>query len=175
MWTITIFDHHVSIQAGGDELIKKTITILIVGLMMLCTGCNQTAQESQEITQLQDGYYMAIAAAYDPYGWKEYVTIYVNHDVSASVEFNARNSSGFVKSWDMDYMRQMSASDGTYPNEYSRSYVSALLDRQDPGRVDAITGATYSHKSFQLLAQAAIEKAKAGDIEVALVELPAME
>jgi major membrane immunogen (membrane-anchored lipoprotein) len=157
---------------------KKTITILIVGILMLCAACSQSTQElpaSQETEQLQDGYYMAIAAEYDPYGWKEYVTIYVNNDVIASVEFNARNSSGFVKSWDMDYMRQMNATDGTYPNEYSRSYVGSLLDRQDPARIDVITGATYSHNSFQLLAQAAIEKAKAGDIEVAVVELPAME
>jgi major membrane immunogen (membrane-anchored lipoprotein) len=173
---ITIFD---GVEAGGDKVVKiKAAMIFLIALAMLCTACNQTVQElpeSQEPSELQDGYYMAIAAEYDPFGWKEYVAIYVNNDVIASVEFNAMNSSGFVKSWDMDYMRQMNETDGTYPNEYSRSYVASLLDRQDVEKVDVITGATYSHMAFQLLAQAAIEKAKAGDVEVAFVELPVQE
>jgi major membrane immunogen (membrane-anchored lipoprotein) len=117
---------------------------------------------------------MAIAADFDEHGWQEYVSIYVNHDIIATVEYNARNRSGFVKSWDMEYMRQMSTETGTYPNEYFRSYISSLLDRQDPDKVDVVTGATQSHTRFQLLAQAAIDKAKAGDVDVAFVEIPAM-
>jgi major membrane immunogen (membrane-anchored lipoprotein) len=163
---------------GGGCVKKKAVAIGILGLVLLCAACGQAAKEvpeSQETQELQDGYYMAIAAEYDSYGWQEYVTIYVNNDVIATVEYNARNSSGFVKSWDMDYMRRMSAESETYPNEYFRSYVASLLDRQDPARVDVITGATNSHTSFQLLAQAAIDKAKAGDVEVAFVDIPAME
>jgi major membrane immunogen (membrane-anchored lipoprotein) len=160
------------------KTITITITILIIALTTLCVSCSQnaqSAQSSQAQQELQDGYYMAIAADFDAYGWQEYVSIYVNHDVIATVEYNARNRSGFVKSWDMEYMRQMSADTGTYPNEFFRSYISSLLDRQDPSKVDAITGATESHTTFQLLAQAAIEKAKAGDVDVAFVEIPAMQ
>ena len=38
---------------------------------------------------------------------------------------------------------------GTYPNEYTRYYANQLLEGQGEGGVDAITGATSSHSSFQ--------------------------
>ncbi|MDR3090711.1 MAG: FMN-binding protein [Clostridiales bacterium] len=118
---------------------------------------------------LSDGYYTAEMADFDTHGWKEFVTIYVNSGEIISVEYNAKNPSGFIKSWDMNYMREMNALSGTYPNEYTRLYSAALLKTQNPARVDAITGATNSHASFRLLAQAAIEHSRKGDRNVAYV------
>jgi major membrane immunogen (membrane-anchored lipoprotein) len=119
----------------------------------------------------RDGYYTAEAKFYDAYGWKEFVTIYVVDNHIVAVEYNARNPSGFIKSWDLDYMRVMNATSGSYPNEYTRFYAAALLETQDPTKVDAISGATHSHTSFQELAQAAIDHAHSGDKSIALVEL----
>jgi major membrane immunogen (membrane-anchored lipoprotein) len=120
---------------------------------------------------LADGYYTAEVASFDAYGWKEFVSIYVNNNKIATVEYNAKNESGFIKSWDMDYMRVMNAADGTYPNKYTRAYSVSLLNRQDPHRIDALAGATYSYITFRLLAAAAIAQARAGDKNVALVDL----
>lgn len=143
---------------------------LIVALAMgLLGGCARSTDA------LQSGYYTAVAAEFDEHGWKEYVTIYVSDNRIITVEYNATNLSGFVKSWDMTYMRVMNAEDGTYPNKYTREYAEALVSRQDPMKVDVISGATHSHASFQLLSQAAIEKAEQGDKNVAYIVIPPAE
>ena len=121
---------------------------------------------------MQDGYYTAEAANFDENGWKEYITIYVSNDKIITVEYDAKNASGFIKSWDMEYMRVMNEKDGTYPNKYVRAYTEALLNRQEPEKVDAVAGATHSHTTFQLLARAAMKQAEMGDKNVAFVQVP---
>jgi major membrane immunogen (membrane-anchored lipoprotein) len=88
------------------------------------------------------------------------------------VEYNAKNSSGFIKSWDHEYMRRMDAADGTYPNEYTRIYATALLNLQGIEKIDAISGATTSFQVFKLLTEAVLEQAKTGAKHVALVKIP---
>jgi major membrane immunogen (membrane-anchored lipoprotein) len=119
---------------------------------------------------LQDGYYTAEMSDFDDHGWKEFVSIHVNNGRIDTVEYNARNASGFIKSWDPEYMRRMNAIDGTYPNKYTRMYATALLASQDPGSIDAISGATNSYHTFILLAEAVLEQAKAGIKQVAFVK-----
>lgn len=149
------------------RLCRWTPVLLLIALLFCGCGSEEGA--------LQNGYFTAEAAEYDTYGWKEYVTIYVSEDRIVTVEYNAKNASGFIKSWDMDYMQVMNAVDGTYPNEYTRAYANDLVSRQDPSEVDAIAGATHSYHSFQLLAAAAVENAKNGTIDIAYVELPPAE
>jgi len=127
---------------------------------------------SEDAFNLHTGYYSAEAASFDSHGWKEYITIYVSDNKIVTVEYNARNASGFIKSWDLDYMRNMMAKSGTYPNEYTRAYAVSLLNWQDPDNIDAITGATHSYDSFRMLVEAAITQARAGDKQVAQVEIP---
>ena len=131
---------------------------------MLLSACDHRTAE------LADGFYTAEAAVFDEHGWKEYITIYVYANSIVTVEYNAKNASGFIKSWDMEYMRTMNAVDGTYPNRYTREYAEALLLRQTPEQVDAISGATHSYVTFLQLAEAAIAQARAGDANVAFVE-----
>jgi major membrane immunogen (membrane-anchored lipoprotein) len=122
--------------------------------------------------RMADGYYTAEAASFDRHGWKAYITIYVSNNRIATVEYNARNASGFLKSWDMDYMRRMGAEQQTYPTAYSREYSAALLRLQKPDGIDVLAGATYSYRSFKILAEAAISQARANNNSVARVELP---
>ena len=86
------------------------------------------------------------------------------------MEYNAENSSGFIKSWDNAYMQTMLHSNGTYPNEYTRYYASQLLEGQQEDSVDALAGATSSYKSFQKLAAAVLEQARKGDSGIMLVD-----
>lgn len=120
---------------------------------------------------MRDGYYTAEEASFDSHGWKEFVTLYIVGDKIVTVDYNAKNSSGFIKSWDLNYMREMNAAMGTYPNAYAREYAEALLGAQSPDGVDAVTGATESYRRFVALARAGMERARAGDKSVALVEL----
>lgn len=86
-----------------------------------------------------------------------------------SVEYNAENASGFIKSWDNAYMQTMLHSNGTYPNEYTRYYANQFLEEQGEGHIDALSGASSSHKSFQMLAQAVLEQARQGDSSIVFV------
>ena len=143
----------------------KRIAAILLGLLLtapLLAGCGSQAG-------LQDGYYTAQAAEFS-HGWKEFITILVKDGSIVSVEYNAENASGFIKSWDNAYMQTMLHSNGTYPNEYTRNYANQLLEGQGQGSIDAITGATSSHSSFQILAQAVLEQARKGDSSIAVVD-----
>ncbi len=120
-------------------------------------------------TDLQDGYYTAQAAEFS-HGWKEYITIMVKGGSIVSVEYNAENASGFIKSWDNAYMQTMLHSNGTYPNEYTRYYAGQLLAGQGNGTIDALSGASSSYDSFQKLAAAVLEQARKGDSSIMLVD-----
>ena len=142
---------------------KRILTVLFCLLLMasMLTACGGG-------TELQDGYYTAQASEFS-HGWKEYITILVKGGEIISVEYNAENASGFIKSWDNAYMQTMLHSNGTYPNEYTRYYANQLLEGQGEGNIDAISGATSSHESFQKLAQAVLEQARKGDSSVVIV------
>ncbi len=143
---------------------KRIVTLLLSLLLTasLLAACGSPAE-------LQDGYYTAQAAAFS-HGWREYITILVKGGRIVSVEYNAENASGFIKSWDNAYMQNMLHSNGTYPNEYTRYYANQLLEGQGEGGIDAITGASSSHKSFQMLSQAVLEQARRGDSSIIYVD-----
>ena len=137
-------------------------SILMVLLLLPLAACGDKGG-------LQDGYYTAQADQFS-HGWKEYITIMVKGGSIVSVEYNAENPSGFIKSWDNAYMQTMLHSDGTYPNEYMRFYASQLLEDGQADGIDALTGATSSHSSFQKLAEAVLEQARKGDSSIVIVD-----
>ncbi len=144
---------------------KRILCLLMLLLpMALFTACGDTTAE----TELQDGYYTAQASAFS-HGWKEYITILVKSGKIVSVEYNAENASGFIKSWDNTYMQNMLHSNGTYPNEYTRYYAGQMQEGQGEGTIDALTGATSSYNSFQKLSAAVLEQARKGDSSIVLV------
>ena len=139
----------------------RRMIAMLLGLMLtasLLAACGTG-------TGLQDGYYTAQAAEFS-HGWKEYITLLVRDGSIISVEYNAENASGFIKSWDNAYMQTMLHAQGTYPNEYTRYYANQLLEGQGEGSID---GATSSHGSFQILAQTVLEQARKGDSSIAFV------
>ena len=145
---------------------KRILSLILTLLLAVSlTACGSD-------TELQDGYYTAQAAAYN-FGWKEYITILVKGGSIVSVEYNAENASGFIKSWDNAYMQNMLHVTGTYPNEYTRYYANQLLEGQGAGNIDAISGASSSHGSFQLLAKAVLEQARLGDSSTVVVNTAA--
>ena len=144
----------------------RAAQVFLALLLLLLPACSQNAQ------QMHDGYYTAEATSFDDQGWKPFLTIYVSNNKIVTVEYNAKNASGFIKSWDLDFMRRMKSAVGTYPNKYVRAYAAALLDKQNPAWVNAIPGAESSLILFQKLSVAAISQARAGDKSIALVDLP---
>jgi major membrane immunogen (membrane-anchored lipoprotein) len=143
-----------------------------IGGLALFAACLSGCGGAFFSNRIPDGYYTAEAASFDSHGWKEYVSLFMTNGRIVSVEYNAKNSSGLIKSWDPEYMRRMNAVSKSYPNQYVRDYTTSLLKWQDPDRIDAVTGATESYHSFKLLAKEAINQAKAGNKQAALVEIP---
>ena len=141
------------------RILALAAAVLLLAALTACGG---------EST-IQDGYYTAQAAEFS-HGWKEYITILVKGGSLISVEYNAENASGFIKSWDNAYMQNMLHSNGTYPNEYTRNYAGQFLEGQGKGDIDALTGATSSWGSFQKLAEAVLEQARKGDSSIAIVD-----
>ena len=122
------------------------------------------------VNSLHDGYYTAEESEYYN-GWKEYLTIYVSNGMIVTAEFDGRNSSGFLKSWDMDFMREMTRMKETYPRKFIRAYASELVAQQSAEGIDAVSGATESYRSFKQLSEAALLQAKTGDGRVAFVDI----
>ncbi|MDE7011229.1 MAG: FMN-binding protein [Oscillospiraceae bacterium] len=138
------------------------LALAVLALALLLTACGGGKS-------LQDGYYTAQAAEFS-HGWKEYITIMVKGGSIVSVEYNAENASGFIKSWDNAYMQTMLHSNGTYPNQYTRYYAGQLLEGQGEAGIDALTGASSSHSSFEKLTAAVLEQARKGDSSVVSVD-----
>jgi len=142
------------------RILKAALASLL--LLLTLTACGPGSA-------LQDGYYTAQAAQFS-HGWKEFVTIMVNGGEVVSVEYNAENASGFIKSWDNAYMQTMLHSNGTYPNEYTRYYARQLLEGQGEQPIDALSGASSSHSTFQKLAAAVLELARQGNSQIIIVD-----
>ena len=58
----------------------------------------------------------------------------------------------------------------TYPNEYTRSYVSKLIEAQTSGTIDTVTGASSSGTNFRKLTEAVISQARKGEPNTIIVE-----
>ena len=141
------------------------ITVTALFVVSLLGACSQ-----KDAGTLVDGYYTAERVDYHPInGWEEYITLYVRNDKIVTIEYNAKNKSGFIKSWDMKYMYDMRNFE-TYPNHYTRDYAAQFISKYNTDEeIDCIAGATHSFHQFELLTSAAINKAKTGDKTVALV------
>lgn len=150
----------------GLAVLGFVLTLVLVPVV----GCSSGSDG--DTAGLKEGYYTAEAVSFDSQGWKRFMTIYVNQDRIVTVEYNAKNASGFLRSWDMDNMRRMNAESGTYPSKYARAYAVSLINRQDPAKIDAVPGAAGHLESFQRLAEAAVDRARKGDKSVAFVQLP---
>lgn len=141
---------------------KKIRIALLLLLIPLLSGCGESKA-------MKDGFYTAEMSEYS-HGWKEYLCIMVKNDTIVYAEFNAKNPSGYIKAWDNAYMRNMYTVNGTYPNEYTRTYVAGLIDTQNPDAIDAISGASSSWNNFRSLSAAVISQAKKGDSATIVVE-----
>lgn len=143
----------------------KRIVALLLSLLLMAPALTACGNQGT----LQDGYYTAQMSEFS-HGWKEFITILVKGGKIVSVEYNAENASGFIKSWDNAYMQTMLHVQGTYPNEYTRYYAGQLLEGQGEGSIDALAGASSSHVSFQILTQAVLEQARKGDSSIVFVD-----
>ncbi|MDU4890273.1 MAG: FMN-binding protein [Clostridium sp.] len=143
---------------------KGIITLFFVSILTtFMVGCGNKA--------LQDGTYTAEDLKYDAHGWKASVTITVSSGRISDAKFEYTAEDGTTKGGNTAYGEKMASAVGITPDEYIAQYTQKLVDTQDPDKIDAISGATTSHKDFKTLATAAIDAAKSGNTTTTEVEL----
>lgn len=147
---------------------KRRLCALLAVLLVLAAALGGCASKSA----LQDGYYTAEMSGYE-HGWKEFVTVTVKGGKIVAAEYNARNESGFIKSWDNAYMQVMLSAQGTYPNEYTRNYAAQLVERQTGEGLATLAGASTSATTFSMLCNAVVQQARLGDSRTTVVQSPA--
>jgi major membrane immunogen (membrane-anchored lipoprotein) len=145
------------------------LLLILLSTVFLSTAC-QTHQN-----RLVDGYYTVKSDAYDANGWQEFLVIGITNGLINSVDFDAENDSGFIRSWDVDYMRRTTSRTNTRPTKVVRNYEYFLINFQDPNRIQAQWGARRMHEVFSFLAKEAILKAEKGDTTVTSIKLPTLE
>ena len=144
---------------------KRILAGILLSAILVFSGCGTAGQQ----VGMQDGSYTAQMSDYS-FGWKEYVTITVKNGEIVSTEYDAENVSGFIKSWDNAYMRNMKQVSGTYPNEYTRYYAAQLTGQSLAPEIESLSGATSSGENFKRLSMAVVEQAFKGDSTVIMVE-----
>ena len=142
---------------------KLFLLVYLIILSSFFIGCSETE------VSMHDGIYSAEMEDYS-HVWKEFITVTVKNNKIVSVEYNAENASGFIKSWDNAYMKNMNSVSGTYPNKYTREYANQLLEKQIDTKIDMITGASSSGNNFKLLAKGVIQRAKEGNTSIIKVK-----
>lgn len=139
---------------------KKYFCMMLIVMTLLISGCG---------SKMKDGFYTAEMSDYS-FGWKEYLCILVKDGDIVYAEFNAKDPSGYIKSWDNAYVENMGTLSGTYPNEYTRYYVAELIESQNSEDIDTLTGATTSGSNFTRLAAAVTKQAVRGKSTTIIVE-----
>jgi|InofroStandDraft_1065614.scaffolds.fasta_scaffold03232_5 Major membrane immunogen, membrane-anchored lipoprotein len=140
---------------------RLKIAAVLAATVIIAAGCSN----QQEPETMKDGTYTAQMEEYS-HGWKEYVTIIVKNGEVVTTEYNAENASGFIKSWDNAYMRNMKSVQNTYPNEYTRYYAAQLTGNKEAPEIDLLSGASNSGGNFQKLSEAVVKQAIKGDSSV---------
>ena len=141
-------------------------------LCALLLPCLVSGACSPDGDTMRDGYYSARAVSFNEDGWKAFITLYVHNDRIITVEYNERNASGLVMSWDVLYLSRLKAAVGAHPNQILRGYTAELLNRQNPENIRRVRGDTRFYDTFKTLAAVAVAQAKAGDKTVAEIPLP---
>lgn len=120
-----------------------------------------------EAAPMKDGEYIAVGL--ESRGWAPQVNLTIKDGKIVDVRYNEYNAEGAGKRDDVDYNTRWQT---TYPDvslpERIDTLQSALLEKQDPNKVDVTTGATGTHSSFVALSKKAIAQAKAANVSKAL-------
>lgn len=100
------------------------------------------------VRQLKDGIYKG-ASPEDDYGYRHEVTFEMKGGKMISIDYDEVHKDGHAKQHDEEYCKRMLES-GTTPAIAYPHYESAMLEKQDYNKVDAISGASYSLYRFRL-------------------------
>lgn len=119
-----------------------------------------------------DGVYKVSGDAFDEHGWKPQLDLEIKDHTIAAVQFDYVNEAGKLKTEDAGYQASMEPVSGTYPAKYTEELEKQLIEKQQIGSVDAVSGATTSSNNFMVLVEHALDElAEVGDTTPATVKI----
>lgn len=116
----------------------------------------ETGEKGKFYVPLDDSY-SASNEGFDEQGRQGEISITYSDNKIASVEYTEVNKQGNKKEEDESFQTQMKSETGVSWNEAVKQLEEQLVEEQDYGKVDAVTGATHTSENFKTLAQQAIE------------------
>lgn len=131
---------------------KKLISLglILVLVLVFTVGCSKASTYA-------DGDYTAESEV-DDHGYKGVINISVKDGKIKTVDYDEYSAEGDKKSEDADYSNTMQGVSGTTPKEAYEKLVGQLIEKQDPDKVEAVSGATGSSEIFKNLAKEALGK-----------------
>jgi major membrane immunogen (membrane-anchored lipoprotein) len=139
--------------AGATHSSRNFNELAVAALAKAASGDTATAI----VNLYEDGVYKVEAEDFDSHGWKPTLELTIKDHNIAGVDFDYVNPDGKLKSTDEEYKAAMEAQSGTYPEKYMAELEQQLIDKQQIGAVDAISGATHSSENFHALVEYALD------------------
>ncbi|MCC5894618.1 MAG: FMN-binding protein [Alkalibacterium sp.] len=150
---------------------------LISASALFLTACGEDGALENGTTQVdvthgtfEDGSYELVEANYDENGWKAEFSIDVEDGEIVHSDYNEYNEQGTPKTEDDSYQQAMAEQTGVGPQEYVEQLNTQLVETQDAGQVDTVSGATTSSDKFQEYAAMLLNAAENGSTETIEVD-----
>ena len=129
----------------------------------------ESKEEAKEMTQvaggeLKDGTYTLEEKNYSN-DYRTVFSIVVKDGKITESNYDNVNEAGESKVKNKEYDDMMKDKSGTGPSEFIPALNEALVDKQNAGDVEVVTGATHSTDSFKNYAQQLIQAAQAGNTD----------
>lgn len=141
------------------NILRTSALALITASLMV--GCS-----SPEPEPLVDGSYSVMFDQPDSTDWKAFMTVEITDGQITDVQYDYEgtgDNEGKLKSEDAAYNEAMFATKGTKPTIYLDELEKALLEHQDPDKVETVSGATTSSKDFRTFVEAVLASAREGN------------
>lgn len=148
------------------KTLQKKISIIIIATS-LTVGCSVSDPEP-----LVDGTYTVTYDQPDSTNWKAFMTVEISDGVISDVHYDYQGTGeneGILKSEDAAYNEAMFATKGTKPTLYLDELEKALLQHQDPDKVETVSGATTTSKDFRTFVEAVMASAREGNTDPIII------
>ena len=148
----------------------KRILLMVLVLGFGLVACADDADDAAADAEFVDGTYTAAYDYADARGWRAFLQIQVDGGVISDVDFDYVNADGVRKSEDEGYNRRwQGALDEDIDMNIARDRFAEQLIERRAVPIDVVTGATGSSELMNELGESVLERARAGNTELAIV------
>jgi major membrane immunogen (membrane-anchored lipoprotein) len=149
---------------------KKRYILYLLCLLLILSGASCAARGPKDETgkdpqqnqpageDFENGVYSAAQQEFDDHGWKPMVTVVVEQGRISKAFYDEINEDGQLKSFDQDYLERWKEKSGENLLSAEPELMDSLVEKQDPEKVDAVSGATSTSEKFKELVSDALEE-----------------